>query len=256
MLSRSAKAAPSGRHARMRDLAFVAFLAAFLVLGFRRPFLFVLAYAYVDIVAPQRLSYYLLNAVPISMIVAAFAIVAWLFADDKRGFKVAPRQFLMVVLLIYAGVSTIYADLPAQALTKWEWVWKSMVWAIFLPFTLRTRLRIEAYLLFMALCASAIIIVGGIKTVLSGGGYGALNLMVDNNSGLYESSTISTVAIALVPTIIWLARYGTVFPPEWRVRLFVGAPHFACLLLPPGRQGPNAPLFLLPAPLPLLLVIR
>ena len=46
----------------MRDLAFVGFLIALLGLGFRRPFLFVLAYAYVDIVAPQHLSYFLLNS--------------------------------------------------------------------------------------------------------------------------------------------------------------------------------------------------
>ncbi|MGN6122345.1 MAG: DUF5935 domain-containing protein, partial [Sphingomonas oligoaromativorans] len=47
----------------MHDLFFVAFLAGLIALGFRRPFLFVLGYAYVDIVSPQRLSYYLLNAV-------------------------------------------------------------------------------------------------------------------------------------------------------------------------------------------------
>ena len=51
-------------------------------------------------------------------------------------------------------------------------MWKALVFAIFLPFTLRTRLRIEAALLFLTLSAAAIIIVGGIKTVLSGGGYG------------------------------------------------------------------------------------
>ena len=41
-----------------------------------------------------------------------------------------------------------------------------------------------------------------IKTILSGGGYGVLNLGVDNNSGLYESSIISTFAIALIPIVI------------------------------------------------------
>ena len=45
----------------MRDLAFVGFLAALLALGCKRPFLFVLAYVYIDTVSPQRLSYYLLN---------------------------------------------------------------------------------------------------------------------------------------------------------------------------------------------------
>jgi probable O-glycosylation ligase (exosortase A-associated) len=112
-----------------------------------------------------------------------------------------------------------------------------MLWAIFLPLTLRTRLRIETYLLFMVLAASATIIVGGIKTVLSGGGYGALNLMVDVNSGLYEGSTISTVAIAIVPLILWLARFGTVFPTDWRVKLFAAALIFACLMIPVGTEA-------------------
>lgn len=221
----------------MRDLAFLAFLAALLAMGLRRPFLFVLAYAYVDIVSPQHLSWSLLSSIPISMIVAACAVGGWLIADDKRGFGIAPRQWLMIVLLAYAGFTTFHADRPIEALEKWEWVWKAMFWAIFLPLTLRTRLRIEAYLLVMILSASAIIVVGGIKTVMSGGGYGALNLMVESNSGLFESSTISCVAIASIPIILWLARFGTIFPPDWRVRLYAAALVFSCLLIPVGTEA-------------------
>lgn len=221
----------------MRDLFFVAFLGTLLSLGVRRPFIFVLAYAYVDIVAPQRLSYYLLNSVPVSLIVAGLAVGAWLLADDKKGLRVTPRQGLMTLLLIYAWITTMNADFPLDAATKWDWVWKAMAFAIFLPFTLRTRLRIESFLLFMTLSASAIIIVGGMKTAASGGGYGVLNLMVDNNSGLYESSTISTVAIAIIPLILWLARFGTVFPRDWRVRLFAYNLVLACLLIPVGTEA-------------------
>jgi probable O-glycosylation ligase (exosortase A-associated) len=221
----------------MRDLAFVGFLLALIGLGLKRPFLLVLAYAYVDIVAPQRLSYYLLNAVPVSMIMAGLAIAGWLIADSKQGLKLTGRQGLMLILLVYAGATTWSADFHLEAMGKWAWVWKAMLWAIFLPFTLRTKLRIEAYLLFVTLCAAAIIIVGGIKTAVSGGGYGALDLMVDNNSGLYEGSIISTVAIALIPIILWLSRFGTIFPRDWRVRLFAYNLIFACLLIPVGTSA-------------------
>jgi len=221
----------------MRDLFLVGFLGLLILAGFKRPFLWVLLYAYVDIVSPQRLSYWLLNALPVSQIVFALALGGWLVTDAARNFRPAPRQVLLTLLLVYCGVATIYADFPLDAASKWDWVSKALIFAIFLPFTLSTRLRIEALLLFMTLSAAAIIIVGGIKTVASGGGYGALNLMVDNNSGLYESSTISTVAIALVPVILWLMRRGTIFPPDWRVRLFGGALIFACLLIPVGTQA-------------------
>src|SRR3546814_11476511 len=82
----------------MRDIAFVAFLFAFIGVGFRKPFLFVLAYCYIDIVAPQRLSYFLINSIPISLIVFALAILGWLTVDDKRDTRWSGRQTLMVML--------------------------------------------------------------------------------------------------------------------------------------------------------------
>ncbi|MFM9978720.1 MAG: putative O-glycosylation ligase, exosortase A system-associated [Sphingomonadaceae bacterium] len=221
----------------MRDLAFIAFLAALIGLGLRRPFLLVLAYVYVDIVSPQRLTYLLLNTVPISLICVVLAVGGWLLFDDKRDTRVAPRQALLLILLVYCGITTTQADFPLEAMNKWDWVWKSLAFAIFLPLTLRTRLRIEALATFMILSAASIIITGGIKTLASGGGYGVLNLMVSNNSGLYESSIISTVAIAIIPLILWVMKFGTIFPPDWRVKIFGAALIFACLLMPIGTQA-------------------
>jgi len=221
----------------VRDLAFIAFLVAIFGMGFRRPFLFVLAYVYVDIVSPQRLTYLLLNSVPISLIAVVLAIAGWAMTDDKSGARLGPRQIMMLALLAYCGWTTQSADFAAEAANKWSWVWKSLAFAIFLPLTLRNRLRIEALLLFMLLSAGSIIIVGGIKTLVSGGGYGELNLMVTNNSGLYEGSIISTVAIAIIPLILWFPRFGTIFPPDWRVKLFAFALAFACLLIPVGTSA-------------------
>ena len=221
----------------MRDLAFIAFLVALLGLGLRRPFLFVLAYIYIDVVSPQRLSYYLINSLQISLIAACLAIGGWLVAEKKTGMRFSVRQGLIALLLCYTFYTTSNADFPIEAAEKWDWAWKALAFAIFLPLTLGSRLRIEAALLYLTLSAAAIVIVGGIKTVLSGGGYGVLNLMVNNNSNLYESSTISTVAIALIPVILWLARFGTVFPSDWRVKLFAAALIFACLLMPIGTEA-------------------
>jgi probable O-glycosylation ligase (exosortase A-associated) len=221
----------------MRDLGFILYLVLLVGLGFKRPFLFVLAFAYIDIVQPQRLSYYLLNSVQVSLIVAALAFVTWLLFDNKKGARFAPRQGLMLLLLVYAWFTTQSADFPLEAQGKWDWASKALVWAIFLPLALRTRLRIEAYLLFMILSASAIFIVGGIKTAISGGGYGQQIFMLNDNTGLYEGSTGSTFAIAIIPLILWFCRHGTIFPPDWRVKLFAGNLIFACLLIPIGTAA-------------------
>jgi hypothetical protein len=238
----------------MRDLALTGFMFAIMLLALKKPFLFIPLYMYADTVSPQRITYFTLNRVPISMIVAALAIGAWL-AADKKEWRFGVRQGLIFTLLIYVTWTTLHADMPVEAWVKFEWVWKALLFAIFLPFTLRTKLRIETCLLFLALSAATIIIVGGLKTVAGGAGYGVLNLMVDNNSGLYESSTISTVAIALIPLILWLMNYGTIFPGirtlalagaaaprgllnnPLLVKLFCAALIFACLLIPIGTEA-------------------
>ncbi len=221
----------------MRDLVFIAFLTILFALGTRRWFILILTYAYIDIVSPQRLTYFLLNSIPISLIAFVSCVGAWILFDDKTDTRLSSRQLLLGILLVYCGITTINADFPLDAADKWSWVWKALVFAIFLPLTLRTRLRIEALSLLMVLSASAIIINGGVKTALSGGGYGVLNLMVDNNSGLYEGSIISTVAICIIPLILFLAKHGTIFKPDWRVKLYAAGFCLACLLIPVGTEA-------------------
>jgi probable O-glycosylation ligase (exosortase A-associated) len=222
----------------MRDLGLAGFLGALLVLGIRRPFLFILGYIYIDIVSPQHVSYFLLSSLPVSLLMFVLAIVGWVITDRKDDVRIAPRQILMALLLIYCGLTTYYvAEFQAEAFEKWDWVWKSMVFAIFLPLTLRTKLRIETVLLFMLLSLAAIIIGAGLKTVLGGSGYGSFAMMVDSNSGLYEDSTLAMVAIMAIPLILYFVKHGTVFPPEWRVSVFCYALIFACLLTPIGTQA-------------------
>ena len=224
-------------YAPMLDLAITGFTLALLVLGFRRPFIWVLAYLYIDILAPQKISYHLLSSLPISLIAFVLAFGGWLLIDPKLDSRFTLRQGLIAVLLIYCGMTTLSADFPDQALAKWSWVWKALVFAVFLPLTLRTRLRIEAAALVMVLAVGAIIIDGGIKTVGGGGGYGELHLFINDNTGLYEGSIISTVAIAVIPLILWLMQHGTIFPPDWRVKAFGLALIFACALMPVGTQA-------------------
>lgn len=220
----------------MLDLALTGFVFALLALGLRRPFVWVLAYLYIDILTPQRISWGLLASLPISLIAFLLAFGGWLMLDAKNDTRFTLRQGLIALLLVYCGMTTLTADYPDSAVEKWAWVWKALFFAIFLPLTLRTRLRIEAATLLIVLTVGAIVICGGIKTLAGGGGYGTLRLFVADNAGIYEGSTLSTIAIAVVPLIWWLARFGTIFTPNRLVTLFALGLTFACLLIPIGTQ--------------------
>jgi len=222
----------------MLDAFLFLFVLGFLALGLRKPFIWVLAYLYIDVIAPQKIGWTLMPILPVSLIAFVAAFSGWALADSKEGARFTFRQFLMVLLLVYCGMSTLlWADFPKEAAEKWGWVWKALVFAIFLPLTLRTKLRIEAAILVLVLAAGAIIISGAMKTATGGGGYGTLYFFVNDNTGLYESSIISCVAVAIIPLVLWLAKHGTIYPTDWRVKLFACALIFACLLIPVGTEA-------------------
>lgn len=221
----------------MLDLVLIAFVALMLVLGLKRPFIWVLLYIYIDIVAPQKVGWTIIQAIPLSLIAFAAAFGGWLLLDKKNGVRFTFRQGLIALLLAYCALTTWTAAFPEAAMEKWSWVWKAMVFALFLPLTLRTKLRLEAAVLVLVLSIGAIVINGGIKTVLGGGGYGVLSLMVRENSGLYEGSILSTAAIATIPLVLWLSRHGTIFKPDWKVWTFAAGLIFACLLIPVGTTA-------------------
>lgn len=221
----------------MINLAFFAFFAILIAFGLKRPFIWVLCYIYIDIVSPQVISWGFFSHIPASLIAFAAAFLGWLFIDPKTNSRFTLRQGILLALLLYCGMTTLSADFPAEAQTKWAWVWKALIFAIFLPLTLHSRLRIEAAALTIVLAASALIIDGGIKTALGGGGYGTLIIFVANNTGLYEGSILSCAAITIIPLAMWLAKYGTIFPPDWRVWTFAVALIFACVLIPIGTQA-------------------
>ncbi len=220
----------------MVDLVLLAFIGMIAALGLKRPFLWVLLYIYVDIVSPQKIGWGVIQSLQLSLVMFVLAFGGWAALDGKQGARVTFRQLLIVALLAWCGLTTLTADFPDAAWAKWDWVWKSLVFAAFLPLALRTRLRLEAAVLVMVLAAASIIIPAGIKTLLSGGGYGTLASLVSDNSGLYEGSTLSTVAIAMIPLVLWAARNGTIFPPSKWTLGFGVALCFAALLVPIGTQ--------------------
>lgn len=221
----------------MKDIFFLTFIAYVLLLGLRRPFIWVLLYIYIDILSPQRIGYSIITSLPLSLIAFAAAFGGWLALDRKEGARFTLRQGLMLALLCYCWWTTGNADFPEEALTKWDWVWKALLFAIFLPLTLTTRARIEGLALSLVLSVAMIVIATGLKVVTGGGGYGELNFFVDDNSGIYESSTLATVAIGLIPLLWWLVRHGTIFPRHWSVTLFAAALTFAAFLVPIGTEA-------------------
>ncbi len=222
----------------IRDLFFAGVLGSMVALGFWRPFLFIPGFIYADLARPQYLSYSLLQPIPVSQILFFFAFLSWLFSRSGHGGSWGLRQLLLVGLLFYCGLTTLFADYPDSALDKWDWVWKVLAFALLLPLTLVSRLRVEAILLVTVLSVAANSLSSAGKTLLGGSRYGSATMLIESNSGMYESSTFACLAIAIIPMILCLFRQGTIFPAKSRwVRLFCLGLIMASLLVPVATEA-------------------
>lgn len=222
----------------MRDVVLIILILAFVVASFRRPYFMALGYIWVDFLQPQRLTYSFLNGAPVALFMAIGAMVFYVFREDKQRIRLGVVQALIIFLVLYAGLNTFgWAIVTNHALQKWDWVWKGLLFSVFLPWVLTTRRRVEAAAFVMVLSTAAITISGGIKTILGGGGYGTVSFLVQSNSGLYEGSTLATVALAFIPLTLWLYRRNTIMKRSLLTLLATAGIIFSMTLVTVGAEA-------------------
>lgn len=207
----------------MRELALLLTYTSFFALGVLSPFVLVLGYVWVDNFVPQEVSYGLLRGLPVSQVIAMGAIGAYLLLDRRS----PPRPNLIMVLTVlmaaWITATNFWAVAPADAWTKWDWAFKNVLLSAFIPFFLRSRVQIEAFIQVYIGAALIHIMPVGIKTMISGGGYGnSLGILTDSNSGLAESSTLAAVSIMFIPLLLWLRKHSILMPAKLRTPLYTG----------------------------------
>lgn len=222
----------------MRDLVLICFIVGFVVASFRRPYFMALGYIWVDFLQPQKLTYWFLSGAPVALIMAIGAVAFYIFLDEKQRIRLSFVQGLVILLVLLATVNTFgWAIVQDHAREKWDWVWKGLLFSVFLPWVLTTRRRVEAAAFIMILSTAAITISGGIKTLLGSGGYGTVSFLVQSNTGLYEGSTLATVALCFIPLTLWLYRRNTIIKRNLLTLLATAGIIFSMTLVTVGAEA-------------------
>lgn len=189
----------------VRSLYLTLVYAAFLILGLSAPFVFSLGYVWVDTFVPQSVAYAILPQIPVSLIMGAAAFGGYLLLDTRSPPPLSMFTVLMLALAVWVTLSTAFwAVVPDPAWTKWNWAFKTLVFSAFLPFVFRSRVQIEAFLQIYLFALVVNFMPVGIKTLISGGGYGRTLTVGTSDSGITETSTLAGVSMMLIPLIFYL----------------------------------------------------
>jgi probable O-glycosylation ligase (exosortase A-associated) len=195
----------------LSDLLWLIILIIFCFFGLKRPYIALSAVIFVDLVKPQNLSFSFLSGQPLSLILTLVFFFSMLI--NKSGWSIPNRKaptFLLILLMIWITITTIYAEFQFTAWFKHDYSMKTIFFAIFIPFVINTRVKIEYFITTMVSAIAYFIINGGMKTLFGTTAYGAeLVYAGSGDSGIAESSTLSMVSVFVLPFIYYLYQHSS-----------------------------------------------
>lgn len=203
----------------MRSLLLSAIFFLFIRLGFFRAYFFALGYIWVDLIKPQELAYSIIKGLPLSLIISVLMIGSLFFAKRKETVSFNFTSILLCVFMIWITTTTAgWAVLPDIAWVKWNSAIKSILFGLLIPFIFRTRIEIEAVFQIITISIGTFYVGGGLKTLLTGGGYGGWT----GGSGITESSTLAMICTAMVPINMYLRDHSVIFNGFYAKNIYLG----------------------------------
>ena len=187
------------------------------------PFVATLGYVWVDTFQPQYVAYIVLNQFPVAMVMGVIAFTTYLLMDRRSPPHLSVETVLQLIMILWITATMAWAESPEQGWIKWDLVFKTLVFTAFVPYVIRSHVQIEAFANTYVFALAANFVPFGLKTLISGGGYGTNLGLQGGNSGFAEGGQLSTVCLMAVPLAIFLSRHGQLIP---RVK-FMGLAYWA-----------------------------
>jgi probable O-glycosylation ligase (exosortase A-associated) len=196
---------------------YVSFIGA----GFGAPFVATLGYVWLDLLQPQTMrTVMFLTDFPVAFVMGTAALGLYIGLDRRSPPPATPELTLQIMMAIWVTITSLFfAVVPDLTWDKWDWAFKTIAFTAFVPFVIRSRIQIEAFVQIYLLALAANFMPFGAKVLISGGGYG-VNLGLQNgNGGLAEGGFLSTACLMAVPLALHLAVHTQILPKTkiWRI---------------------------------------
>lgn len=214
------------------------FLISYLILlpiAFMFPFGGALAYEWLQYMPPN--SVYNAGAFSnLSLVMGAVAIILWLFRDKKTMPKPTWLFAVFVIYAIWLQITELVSIVPnGGGYAQWDRSYKTLGFTLILSIMARTQQRIEAFLWIVCLSIGNFVIIGAIKTVISGGG-GNTVIGADGNI-LGERVSFAIAVTTIIPLIRYLRDYATIIQLTRKAKIGLDIFTVLCVLATVGTQA-------------------
>src|SRR5690348_8939222 len=127
----------------MRDIALALFILGMIPFILMRPFIGLLVWSWLGYMNPHRLCYGFAFSFPWVELVAIVTLIGLFASNESKRFPKSSISVLFILFLLWTGVTTLFAAVPAAAFDEWEQLAKILVWLYVTLLLVNSRERLD-----------------------------------------------------------------------------------------------------------------
>jgi putative inorganic carbon (HCO3(-)) transporter len=183
----------------MRD--YLLFGIAFSLLPFiiRRPVVGVLAYTWISLMNPHRLTYGAAYDFPFAAMIAGTTIIGLFLKKGAKRLPVTPVVYTLILFLAWMTLTSFSAIYPSSAWPEWIQVMKTVLMTLITILALNSERDIKAFAWVLGLSLGFYGLKGGLFTLMSGG---SSNVLGPQGTNIADNNDLALALVTTLP-IIW-----------------------------------------------------
>lgn len=217
----------------LRDLVLALLLIGGLPLAFKRPFIGALIFAWLGMMNPHRYTWGFAYDFPWSKLYAAVILIGALASQDIQWKDSFRRYWLIILILFWAGLTTLFALEPGRAFAKYQDVVKIQLMCLVTLALLHDRQRVVALMTVVILSVAFYGTKGGLFTITHGGIYTVYGPL---QSAIRDNNHLAAALVMLLPLLYWLSTVAR----RWWLKLAVLGSMILCAVSVFGSHSRGA----------------
>lgn len=217
----------------MRDFIVLGMVLALASIAVVHPYIGVLAWTWVSVMNPHRLTWSFAFDFPVAMVIALATIIGTAISRDRPRLALNPPVMCLILFMLWMCVTSLAAIYPQEIGEMFSKVMKILFMVLVATAVLKTRKHLELLVWVLVISLGFYGVKGGIFTIFTGGAFrvwGPAGSFIEGNN---------EVALALIVTIP-LMRYLQLVSTHRMIRASLGVAMALTALAALGSQSRGA----------------
>lgn len=188
----------------MRDLLLFLIIFGSVPIILARPWIGIIMWSWVSYMNPHRMiPWGMMYTMPVAMIIGVATLVGWVLCKEDRRLEKNAVTVLMIMLVFWAGVTTIFALEADFAVYKLNQFFKTILMTIVALTLIKSQKRFDVFVWVAALSVGFFAFKGGIFTAMTGGQF---RVWGPPDTNILDNNALAMATLMILPIMIYLAQ--------------------------------------------------